>query len=460
MIDRSSLVARRAAGWKIACLLAAALAGIPTLSYAQEQTDPPSSQGGTAVRRGTAEQRPTPSQFGITGDWGGVRTQLVDAGVLLTASYGAEGAYNASGGDRSIYRTANQATIGATLDLDRIIGNRGGTVQVTITQRHGANLGNDAGIPTILPIQELWGRGNIARLTEFWVKQQVAPNLLVKAGRMPAGDFGSFPCEFMNLALCANQPGHTVYDYFTVWPISQWGAWARYGNESTAYVQVGAYQVSPKNLNQGKAFEVGDFTGATGVLLPAEVALFPILGDGLKGSLKLGGWYETSDSDDVLLNTARRLLALDGGQPLRRKGRYGGYVTAVQQIWRPSDGAADPDRGVSLFLNVLKADRGTALIDFEYSLGAFWRGPFATRGKDLIGLGFASSRVNPRTAQHRRLLDPATAQASEKVFEAFYSAHIGRSLLFQPGFQQIVRPGGLVGQGDASIFELKTVLTF
>ena len=43
---------------------------------------------------------PAPAEdFGLTGDWGGLRTRLASDGLTFSAGYTAELAYNARGGD-------------------------------------------------------------------------------------------------------------------------------------------------------------------------------------------------------------------------------------------------------------------------------------------------------------------------------------------------------------------------
>lgn len=398
-----------------------------------------------------------PPVMGLTGDWNGRRTRLADAGITLTPKYVAEGAYNVRGGARSVYRTANEASLVMALELNRLVGIRGGKIQLHLTQRHGQNLGVAAGFPFLLPVQEKSGRGNVTRLTALWWQQQVSARLLVKLGRLMVSDFGTFSCDFMNLAFCGAQMPNVANDYILAFPISQWGGWLRYGSPTRACVQVGAYQVTPKNRNPNSAFEVGSFDEATGVLLPLEVALFPRLGRRrLPGSIKLGGWYETSTVDDVLLNENRVPRALAGGRPLRRTGRHGGYLALKQEVLRL---AADT-RPVTLFFNLTRADTKATPNDYQLGTGLFVQGIFAARPTDNLGLAYAVTRANPRAAQAQALLDPESARRSERVLECFYGAQLLGGVLLQPGVQFVSQPGGLRTERNILILDLKTVLTF
>lgn len=105
---------------------------------------------------------------GLTGDWGGLRTRLVEKGVTIASRYQSEVAYNPRGGDRHTGREAGQFDIGTTADLDKLFGLRGGTFKSTATYRRGEDLGAAAGINPLQQVQEIYGRGHTWRLTQFW----------------------------------------------------------------------------------------------------------------------------------------------------------------------------------------------------------------------------------------------------------------------------------------------------
>ena len=111
-----------------------------------------------------------------------------------------------------------------TFDLDRLLGIPSAQFQVTITERTGRNLSDDAELGTLQQVQEVFGRGQTIRLTQFWYDQKFANGLIDwKVGRMTVGeDFASFSCDFQNLTFCGSDPGNIVGNYIFNWPISQW----------------------------------------------------------------------------------------------------------------------------------------------------------------------------------------------------------------------------------------------
>jgi len=112
----------------------------------------------------------SPNQ-GVLGDWGGLRTRLYQDGVDFQLGFTTEAAYNTTGGDSKLLRNADQFNLGATFDFDKLFGWNGGRFQVTVTDRNGDNLSADANLGTLMQVQEIYGRGNTFRWTQFWYDQ-------------------------------------------------------------------------------------------------------------------------------------------------------------------------------------------------------------------------------------------------------------------------------------------------
>src|SRR6185437_7602964 len=104
-------------------------------------------------------------QPGLTGDWNGARTDLTNEGLQFQVKGIFEGAYNPSGGDNNSAAGAGELDFVALADLGKLVGDDGGSVEAKITKRFGANLVDVAGLDTLMQVQEIWGRGDIWRLT-------------------------------------------------------------------------------------------------------------------------------------------------------------------------------------------------------------------------------------------------------------------------------------------------------
>jgi porin len=394
---------------------------------------------------------------GLFADWRHARTWLGDRGFDVSARYASESGYNVTGGQRRKLTETGQVDFGAKIDMAKIAGIDGGTLQATFTWRRGRNLSDDAGLGTLQQVQEVFGRGQTVRVTELWYEQKIGETIEVKVGRTnPGADFAGFSCHFQNLSFCGAQPGNLVGDYWYNWPVSQWGGRLHVDVGSGAYVQLGAYEVNPLNLQNN--FFVARWHGATGALIPVEAGWTRLGDTGHVGSYKVGAWYSTADGDDVLLDRNRRPIAITGLAPLQRSGRYGVYATIQQQISGTSkDGKALT--GLGVFANVTQADRATSVTDNQATLGIFYKGLLPGLEGDVLGVAIGRTNVNGRAAEGDRLIPGTPVRDAEYAAELYYSLTPVAWLELQPNVQWIHQPGGVRTRGNVTVLGLKAALT-
>jgi porin len=402
--------------------------------------------------------QPAPA-YGLTGDWGGMRTKLHDDGVDVSAGYTGELGWNFAGGKRHDVTETGQFALGATFDAERIAGIKGGTFQATATFRHGADLGRHAGLGVLQQVQEIYGRGQTFRITQLWYEQKFAGDAVaIKAGRATVGeDFSSFSCYFMNLTFCGSQPGNLVGDYWYNWPVSQWMARVKV-THGKVYAQAAAYQVNPANLD--KKFLNFNVKRGTGVLVPVELGWSPLLGSKqLIGSYKVGAWYTNANADDVFFDINHNPGVITGLEPLQHSSRYGFWINAWQQLLGTSINGK-PVSGVGVFLNATQADKRTSITDNQIAVGIFWKPPIKSLPDDVLAFAVGRTHVNGRF-RHGEVLDPTNPepQTSEYAAELYYSAHPTHWLEMRPNVQYIHNPGGHSDANDVGVLGLKFGIT-
>ncbi len=398
-------------------------------------------------------------------DWRDLRELLRDEGIDFRVSYVSETATNLQGGNQQLWRYTDQWTFWTKLDLEKLFGVPRAQFDVAITDRNGRNLSEDAGLNTLQQVQELYGRGQTWRWTEFYYEQSYLNGRLDwKTGRLPTGDdFDSFSCEFMNLTFCGSPPGNIAGSYWYSWPVSQWATRLKASFPGFGYVEFGAYAVNPSFLSTGNALNLGNPAGTAGVLAPFEIGWLPRV-HGLQGTYKIGAWYSSTTAADVVENTQYQPLAIAGGEPLMHHGQYGEYASFQQQLTAPS--GPQSQRGLSVFLNVTHADRRTSTIDRQIAVGTLYTGPLAARPADELGFAVGETHVNPRIAEVEQLQDalayedaseyePVPVQTSEWAEEVFYNVHVNGWLDVRPNFQYIVQPGGTSHNENAVIFGVR-----
>lgn len=174
---------------------------------------------------------------------------------------------------------------------------------MTITDRNGQNLSDQIADPRtgmLSSVQEVYGRGQTWRLTQFWLRKGLFGDVLdLKAGRVTVGeDFDNFDSKFQNLAFGSGQAGNWRGDHWYNWPVSQWGGRVRLNITPEVFMQVGFYNQNPYHYDRGDGFRL-EFSPTEGNLVPVELGWQPKLGsDKLPGNYRLG-YYYSSVNDNV-----------------------------------------------------------------------------------------------------------------------------------------------------------------
>ncbi|CAN5905433.1 carbohydrate porin OprB [soil metagenome] len=433
------------------------VSGVPTATIA-----PPA----PATASPSAFPAVPPSGPWLLGDWGGLRTRLYQQGVDFQLGYTTESAYNVIGGTKSLVDYTHQVAVGATMDLEKLIGLPSTVFQVTWTERAGRNLSEDAGLNTLMLVQEVYGRGQTVRLTRMWLEHQAFGGYLaLKVGRMSVGeDFADFPCDFQNLTFCGSAPGNLVGGYIYNWPISQWGGRAKLKLDGFGYVSAAAYDQNDQYLSYTDKVLPVWYPGSTGVLVPVELAWLPKFDGGrLAGSYKVGAWYSSSSAKDVALDVNGNLSALTGQSALTHRGLYGGYLTFQQQLTR--NGTDNPNGGLWMFANAVAGDNTTSVTDRQFAAGFTYTGPFSARPNDVFGFAAGTTHVNNRVTNMQNIANAmgvpgVNDSITEFLFELYYTVAVVPGVNLRPNVQYISRPGGSNATRDIMVLGLKTTMSF
>jgi porin len=463
--------------------LAGFLLAAPALAQPPSGTGPANPQGVQPPPAETASE----TQYSdgavsahLLGDLGGMRTTLHDMGIDIRANLINEFAGNTSGGLSQGGRNAGEFNFGADLNLGRMGLDPGGSIHITFTQRYGYSLSQQV-IGNLVSVQEIYGTGQNFRLAELSFEQALYDNHLnIVAGRViTENDFATSPllwdhaslyCVFQNNGICGTPVGVPVNSGYDAYPQSTWGARVRVSPVDTVFAQTGVYEVNPSyaESQNGLKFSTSD---ATGVFIPFEIGWRPghtITGvpttDGaLPGDYRIGLYYDTSNVTGPLKNLPGQNLPVITGPVYY--GRYGGWLTAAQTVWRQPTGKPGGTRSLSLFGALNLGDPDTALYPVYAELGAVLKGTFPGRDDDTIGLAVTDTEVNG----HRKDLEAALlaqgyavtgVQNREIAFEVNYSAAVYPGISIEPGIQFIVHPGALTEVPNALVFALRTAVKF
>jgi porin len=374
----------------------------------------------------------------LFGDLG--RTKLKEQGIELGLTLGDEAVGNVSGGSKNTAANAGQLWFGAKFDMGKLAGIQGGTIGLTLVDRFGKNLNTEAGIPALQLTNEVFGRGNILRLTQLYYSQKLFDDRLeLKGGRLPVGsDFFFGLCEFINLTFCGGQPGNIQGGYIYNWPVSQWAGVAHFKVAPEFTVSVGVYDANPNYLTTDDSTVyflpgVPHSSPASGVLVPVELVWAPK--GPLTGTWRVGGWYDSASTIDGGLPGIISTIPGVGGVPDQslgdQRGRYGVYESIVQRLTVDGPGAV----GWYTFLNTTWADHRTSFQDYQIAGGFRHTGTFAWRPQDEVGFAVGTTHVNSAA------LSP-NAGGNEVPIEVWYGWQATGWLNLKFDAQYVINPGG------------------
>ena len=392
----------------------------------------------------------------MTGDWGGLRTRLIQDGFTFRASYIGEYAYNFSGGKRIGGDYAQQLAFGVDVDMGKVAGLTGGTFHLSFNAREGRNATTDY-VGNKIDVSEIYGYGNNFRLAEMSYQQVLFNKLLdIKAGFVVMGDdFGrtGILCDFENDAFCAHPVSLPTNSGWSDYPAGKWGGRVRLNLPDDIYAEAGVFEVNPTYSSFYNGFKLG-LAGASGTLFPLEFSKTVKLGpDAMPGHYKIGGYYDTSHAPDVTNSS------------ISYGGRFGGYILADQMVWSFEPGT---DRGLIVVANATVSDKRTSTIPTYYTAALVAQGPFSARPHDFIAIGYVRDTVNSKViAKENALLESEGLQnpeleLGENIVELAYGLQATPWMTLHPNVQYIGNPGAFSFKHtpNAWVFGIHVGLTF
>ncbi len=415
-----------------------------------------------AMTSAQAESAFDPQGQYLLGDWNGKRTELAQQGVKFEANLLTDTAYLADGGrnEGADPLTSAQLWLGTQLDMEKLAGWDGVTVRAVATARQGQStsvrdLQVSQSVPHMANVQGTFGRGNQdSRLTELSIEKNYKDQgLSIKAGRLGLGmDFNVMACDFASTAFCAAQMGKWQGNIWMNTPVAQWGARVKQQLNPDVAVQVGVYEFNPDNGNgtkEGQGWSL-DADNADGVTIPAEVIWTPkSLVNGLPGSYRVGGMYNTAD--DVANQK-------DVANPTDAKNRtFAGWLAVEQQLTSTGSGR----QGLHSFANFTWHDRDTNKVDNSQQLGLKYIGLVDSQPNDILGLAVNRVHVNDRFVEYQESVDNTAYDASaEYNIELNYSYNATKWLMLRPNLQYVINPGSSNQVDNALVVGLTTRVIF
>jgi len=388
----------------------------------------------------------------LTGDWGGARSRLTQAGVDFSPVYTGEVFSDVSGGKYGTGTVYDHSlNLPLTLDLEKLAGWKSATIHANAFWIAGqsltencvgdlANVSNISGNPA-LRLQELWLQqdgwqhtvslkaGLIAVDSEFFTATSAA--LFIN------GSFGAFPLFGANLPNPPVYPMAAPAVRLLVQPCPRF------------YFQTAVFDGNAGTQTGNPSGTDFPLSTADGALIFSEMGWLPPPEAGtnhLATTFKVGNFIHT-----------KRVPTWDSqaaGNTGGGSANFGFYAVIEQDLFRRAEskitafirgGYAPPDRNV---------------VDWYLDVGLNFTGFIPGRAEDVAGIALARSNFSPDYNRYEQSVEGGTAFNSELILEATYRAQILPWWTLQPDLQYIITPGGDSSCRDAVVIGLRTTINF
>ena len=240
----------------------------------------------------------------LSGGWLGARDKLAEQGVDVRLGYFSQAAHNLKGGESTETAYADQFFAGGYFNLEKLLNWSGAEFKVELTNRNGELINEKANLPVLLQSQQIYGRGNVTRLTQFSLTQHLFEDQLsIKVGRIyPSADFFAMSCAFQHLTFCSGGSSNYLSSSWYGDPLSALGVQLTYKVTDNLLFKLGSYDANPAtmSLNQGlKLTTSGEVNGTT---LVGELEYKRQYKNGLDGDYRFGVVRSSLDKTKLVNN--------------------------------------------------------------------------------------------------------------------------------------------------------------
>ncbi len=405
----------------------------------------------------------------LTGDWGGLRTELINEGVTPYVFYTSIVASNAAGGiSQTGPKYSQDVNFGLTFDMQKLVDWHGATINLNGIDRLGDTVQTEVG--SIYDPVEIYG-GQTIFLYNVTLEQKFLNDVgSIKIGRLsPGDDFATSPLYGYYVGNGIDGQIRAVIDdtRFATYPFASWGARLRFDPTPEFNVMTGIFEVSDQIHNPNRHGVNFAINGTDGPIVVQQFGWTPEFDkqpvqtvqtkrseakdvvktptvQGLPGHYFIGGYWSNSNYSQFGTTEEARIS-------------YGFYAHADQMVYRETPGS---DVGLTLFGTVTYSPQpNISILPFQLSGGAIYQGLVPGRPKDMSIFGVIYGELSNDYAASVSLASGALP-TTEIDLELGYRVQVTDFAYAQPDIQYIVRPGGTGNIPNAVVIGAQFGLTF
>lgn len=387
-----------------------------------------------------------------TGDWGGARTKLHEAGVQVGLSYTAEPAALVSGGYEYEETYLHNINAELKLDLERLVKIPRTTFIAKYSSRSGDNLSEEYVVPGYAEdgrfvygeyfnkSQEAYG-GQTTKLVNFQFTTKVGENWSFDYGRLVMNDLflrSDLYCNFMNNAICGSPKGvFTPYD-LNAYPDATAGVHTAYQAGEMVELRLGVFDGGwTEQDKNGWDWTLGE--NGTVVAVEAHVYFDRASGGGAQKVVKLGASHHTGDFDNWKTGEET-----DGSTSF--------WLLADWMLYREEGSKSE---GLATFGSIVfNTDDEISALPTIYTLGLTYEGLIPSRNYDRLGLMFTFAEHSEYNTYTHDYVS-GKVRGDETIVELTYNVALGYGLELMPSVQYISNPNGSKDFSDVTVLGLK-----
>lgn len=400
-----------------------------------------------------------------TGDWFGARPKLQDRGVEIFGGYNytLQSAHSTSGSGESNWVYSGMLDYGVHLDLEKLIGWPGASVQTLWLWIHGNAI--EESIQDDLLISSDLAGFETFRMLDLWFQQNLLDDRIsLRLGQFTADtDFvrSAYSGVFLNRSLgwpaflAANLPGGGPSV-----PLATLGVRLAVQPRDWLTLQSAIFQGNVYDQETNPHGFLWNLNGDVGFFLINEVQLrwnASASSARLPGEVKAGFWTQTGRSANPLSATTSC-------------ANFGGYVTFDQMLYREAtfaeakvDGKAPPSspspQGLGCFGRLGFAPPGRSLVDFYFDTGLVYTGLIPTRDEDRFGVALAYGQLSSGAGAIPTFRN-SYGDGYQMVLEVTYQAQVTPWMSVQPDVQFIISPGSSLSNDNAVVLGGSVAIRF
>jgi len=441
----------------MACVLAAAIGGMPALGHEPGATEPAAPASGSSASWWDWNK--------MLGDWGGARTQLAEGGVTVDIGVTQIIQHNASGGraTHEALKYSGSADITLNFDTAKLGLWKGGNLMLNAEPKWGD--GVNAKVGSLVPVNMdaiKPGAGEGAQFTlSEWIYSHVLfdGKLILIGGKLDgsrAFDTNVFANDerrqFLNVALRNN----VMIPPFL--PYTDWGF--GFILKPTEWVTVTAALADSEGRAKTTGFETA-FHGPTHTTSINEVA-FHLKPFDKPGNYRVGMFWSSMETPLLkpptpFRQTGPMMIGLLGPKLAQKvvgmiapkqtnADNVGMYLNFDQWVYTEAD---DPQQGVGLFGRFGWARSDVNPVEWFYSVGVGGKGLLPSRDNDTFGIGYYYISLSD---------DMPALFHKEAGVELYYNIEVAEWCHVTPDIQIIKDPGGTTAHDVAFVYGVRVQL--